>query len=92
MIKNFRHKGLKLFFQTGKEMGIIRTHATKLRHILARLEVCTNPRQMDLPSLRFHSLKGKEKNFFSLVISGNWRIIFKFDGQNVTDVDYLDYH
>lgn len=92
MIKSFKHKGLKLFFLTGKGTGIEHTHITKLRHILVRLAVCNNPKQMDLPALRFHKLKGKEKDFYSLTISGNWRIIFKFDGQDITDVDYLDYH
>ena len=92
MIKSFRHKGLKLFFLTGKETGIIRAHAAKLRHILVRLALCTDPQQMDLPGLRLHRLKGKEKGFYALTISGNWRVIFKFDGQDVTDVNYLDYH
>jgi len=92
MIKNFRHKGLKLFFTSGKETGIARVHATKLRHILLRLEMCTSPKQMDLPGLRFHTLKGERKDYYSLTVSGNWRIIFRFDGKNVTDVDYLDYH
>jgi proteic killer suppression protein len=92
MIKSFTHKGLKLFFLTGKGSGIVHAHAEKLRHILIRLEICTNPKQLDLPGLRFHKLKGREKDFYSLTISGNWRIVFKFDGFNVTDVDYLDYH
>ena len=92
MIKSFRHKGLGLFFLAAKETGIIRAHATKLRHILVRLEICTRPQQMDIPGLRFHRLKGKEKDFYSLTVSGNWRVIFKFDGQDVMDVDYLDYH
>lgn len=92
MILSFRHKGLRLYFLTGKTSGIAYAHAAKLRHILARLEICTNPQQMDLPGLKFHALKGRERDYYSLTISGNWRVIFKFDGQNVTDVDYLDYH
>ena len=92
MIKNFKHKGLKIFFKEGSERGVIREHATKLRNILVRLEICTHPKQMDLPGLNFHQLKGQKKDYYSLTISGNWRVIFKFDGNNVTDVDYLDYH
>jgi proteic killer suppression protein len=92
MIMSFRHKGLKQFFLLGIESGIAHAHVIKLRHILVRLDICTDPKQMDLPGLKLHSLKGTKKGYYSLTISENWRIIFKFDGQNVTDVDYLDYH
>jgi len=91
MIKSFKHKGLKTFFLTGSEIGIMRAHSTKLRHILIRLAICTNPKQMDLPGLKFHPLKGREKGYYALAVSGNWRVVFKFDGQDVTDVGYLDY-
>lgn len=92
MIKNFRHKGLKLFFETGKDSGISKAHAKKLRLLLANLNACIDLREMNLPGYRLHKLSGKQKDFFSLTISGNWRLIFKFDGENVTEVDYLDYH
>ena len=92
MIESFRHKGLKLFFETGKESGINRAHTKKLQLLLANLNACVDLREMNLPGYRLHKLIGKEKEFYSLTISGNWHIIFKFDGKNVTDVDYLDYH
>lgn len=92
MIKNFRHKGLQLFFETGKESGINSEHVKKLRLLLANLNACSDLHEMNVPGYRFHKMKGKEKEYYSLTISGNWRIIFKFDGENVRDVDYLDYH
>ena len=92
MIKNIKHKGLKLYFQTGKSSGLEAAHLSKLRNILGRLAVCTTPEQMDLPGLNLHGLKGKLKGFYALKVSGHWRLIFKFDGKDVIDVDYLDYH
>ena len=92
MIKNFRHKGLQLFFETGKKSGINNEHVKRLRLLLANLNACSDLREMNVPGYRFHKMKGKEKEYYSLTISGNWRILFKFDGKNVKDVDYLDYH
>jgi len=47
---------------------------------------------MALPGLNLHSLKGKLKGFFAVNVSGNWRVIFRFEAQDAADVDYLDYH
>ncbi len=47
---------------------------------------------MDLPGFRLHPLKGKLSGYWSVTISANWRIIFRFEGEDTTDVDYLDYH
>jgi proteic killer suppression protein len=92
MIKDFRHKGLKEFYSTGTKSGILPRHSERLRLILARLDATITPEDMNLPGLGLHKLRGKFKNFWSVEVSGNWRIIFKFEGQNITDVDYLDYH
>jgi plasmid maintenance system killer protein len=47
---------------------------------------------MNLPGLRLHKLSGNLTDFYSVSISGNWRVIFRFDGNDVCDVNYLDYH
>jgi proteic killer suppression protein len=92
MITSFRHKGLEKFFLTGKTSGIRNDHATRLRLILGRLSVSRNPRDMALPGLRLHPLKGDWKGFFAVSVSGNWRVVFRFEAQDAIDVDYLDYH
>ncbi len=92
MINSFRHKGLRVFFQTGKKAGIQAKHADRLRLIIARLNAASEPRDMNLPGLRLHKLKGDFKDFWAVEVSGNWRVIFKFDNQDVIDVDYIDYH
>jgi toxin HigB-1 len=92
MIESFRHKGLEKFFVTGKVSGIRPEHARRLRVILARLSAAAAPADMALPGLRFHPLKGDLSGYFSVSVSGNWRIIFRFAGENAADVDYVDYH
>jgi proteic killer suppression protein len=92
MIMRFLHKGLEKFYASGKKTGIQPKHAGRLRLILARLDAVREPRDMDLPGLGLHRLSGNLKGFWSVEVSGNWRVIFKFEGDNVTDVDYLDYH
>ena len=48
--------------------------------------------RLDVPGMRFHKLKGERKGFFSVTVSANWRVIFKFDGEDAILIDYLDYH
>ena len=92
VIKSFKHKGLEKFFLTGSKAGIQAAHATKLRLILGRLHASTTPRDMNLPGLFLHELKGKRKGIWSVRVSGNWRVTFRFEGQDATDVNYEDYH
>jgi proteic killer suppression protein len=92
MILGFRNKGLASFYATGKKGGIQAKHADRLRLILARLQASREPKDMNLPGLRLHSLSGNYEGFWAVAVSGNWRVLFKFEGQDVTDVDYLDYH
>jgi proteic killer suppression protein len=92
MIKNFRHKGLESFYLKGSKVGIQPKHAKRLRLILARLGAAYEPRDMNLPGLRLHKLTGRLKDFWAVDVSGNWRVVFKFEIKDVIDVDYLDYH
>jgi len=92
MIKLFRHKGLREYYETGNKRGINPDHAAKLARILDRLDASVQPSDMDLPGYHLHQLSGREKGTWSVRVSGNWRVSFKFEGEDATDVDYLDYH
>ena len=92
MIIGFRHKGLATYYQNGNKAGINPRHEKRIRLILGRLDACREPRDMNLPGLRLHSLTGNYDGYWSVDVSGNWRIIFRFEAADVTDVDYLDYH
>jgi len=92
MIRSFKHKGLEKYFLKGTKSGIQAKHAPRLRLILGRLNAATNPKDMDLPGLKLHELRGKKKGIWSVWVSGNWRITFRFNGKDAELVDYEDYH
>ncbi len=92
MIRSFKHKGLRLFFETGKVSGIQEPHAKRLRLILGRLQAARRPQDMRLPGLRLHELKGDRSATWAVDVSGNWRITFRFEGQDAESVNYEDYH
>jgi len=92
MIIGFRHKGLEAFYRTGTLRGIQAAHAAKLRRILGVLDVAEEPKDLDFPSFRLHPLKGDLKHFWSISVNGNWRVVFRFAGNDIELVDYLDYH
>ncbi len=91
-ILKFRHKGLECFFLHGTTAGIQPKYARRLRLILGRLNVAREPRDMALPGLDLHPLKGERKGTWAVSVSGNWRITFEFSGPDVVNVDYEDYH
>ncbi len=92
MIAGFKHKGLERFFRTGSKAGIQPQHVERLRLILGRLNAAISPRDMNLPGLGLHELRGGRKGTWSVKVSGNWRITFIFVGKDAEDVDYEDYH
>ncbi len=92
MIKSWKHKGLKLFFETGKKSGIFVAHEKKLKIILQRLNAAIKPDDMNTPSMKFHKLTGKLSGFHAVTVNANWRVIFGFQNQDAVDVDYIDYH
>ena len=92
MIRSFKHKGLEKFFSKGTSSGVQATHRKRIRIILARLYASISPLDMDLPGLHLHKLKGKAQDRWSVRVTGNWRITFKFEGPHAIEVDYEDYH
>jgi len=92
MIRSFKQKGLARFFEVGSKAGIQAQHAERLRLILAQLNASTAAEDMALPGLRLHPLKGARKGFWSVWVSGNWRVTFKFVGKDAEAVDYEDCH
>jgi toxin HigB-1 len=92
MIKSFTHKGLETFFRTGNKKGIQAHHANRLRVQLVALDNATSPKDLHAPGWRLHELKGDQRGTWSITVSGNWRITFRFVETDVELVDYLDYH
>jgi proteic killer suppression protein len=92
VIKSFRHKGLKRFYETGSTAGIQAAHRKRVRLQLAALETASTIKDMDIPGFKLHRLKGAREGAWSIWVSGNWRITFDFKDGNAYIVNYEDYH
>jgi len=92
MIRSIRHKGLKRLHEDDDPRGVFAEHVVKLRDIFARLDAARVVADMDMPGLRLHRLRGDYTGFWAVAIRANWRVVFRFDGSDAFDVDYVDYH
>ena len=92
MIKSFKHKGLKSFFELGVTKGIQHRHSSRLRMQLAALDTAQTIHDIDISGYRLHPLKGTRKGCWSISISGNWRLTFQFIDGNAYILNYEDYH
>ncbi len=92
MIKNFKHKGLKRFFENNDLSGIQARHADKLSDILDLLDAAECAADMNVPGYMLHLLEPKRNMIYSVRVSGNWRVTFRMNGRDAEIVDYLDYH
>lgn len=92
MIRSFSHKGLQRFFEEGDGGKLPPDMLARIRLILSTLYATQGIEGMNLPLFRLHRLKGNLKGFYSVTVRANWRIIFKFEGEDALDVDFIDYH
>jgi proteic killer suppression protein len=90
VIRSFRSKPLRVYFETGSARGLSVQSAARIRRMLFVLDAATLPEQMNLPGYFFHGLRGERR--WSIRVTGNWRITFGWDGNDAVDVDLEDYH
>ena len=94
MIKSIRHKGLKLLWEQGNGSKLPSDLVSRIERIM---EVVDSIQQMPQDMEAFknwapHKLTGELKDFWSVKVNKNYRVIFRFDGRDAHDLDYLDYH
>lgn len=92
MLKSFKHKGLRLFYETGSTKGIQSEHVKKLRMRLFALDTASEIEDINLPGFTLHPLQGDKEGTWSIKVSGNWRVTFTFENGDVYIVNYEDYH
>jgi proteic killer suppression protein len=92
VIRNFRHRGLQRLFERGDRSKIRPDLVLKVERLLARLDASATPEDMNVPGFGLHPMTGDRKDFWAVVVSRNWRVIFRFDDGAACDVDFLDYH
>lgn len=92
MIVSFRHKGLRRFFEDDDRSKLPPELVERIRSILAFLDAAGRIEDLEQPTLRLHALKGDLKGFWAVTVRANWRIVFRFDDGDASDVDFVDYH
>lgn len=92
MTLRFSHKGLEDLYNKDSHAGVDPNHAKKLKRILLKLKTAKSPNDMRVPGWNLHSLKGILADHWSVSVSGNWRVTFAFNDDDIIDIDYVDYH
>lgn len=92
MIKSWKHKGLRELFLKGSKKGVRPDMAERLERRLDVLDAANSLQALGLPGFRLHSLSGDMKGRYSIRVTGNWRITFRFEDGDVFDVNLEDYH
>ena len=92
MIRSFKHRGLKRLYESGDQSKVRQDQLQVIENILAFLDIAVRTQDLNKPGYNLHPLKGKLKGFWSVKVSGNWRIIFRIEDGDVLDIDLIDYH
>lgn len=92
MIRRIKNKALRRFYDDDDASGLRPDWIDPVREILSLLDQASKPSDMNLPGYGLHPLKGGLKGFWSISVNRNWRILFRFEDQEATDVDLIDYH
>ena len=92
MILGFSDNGLKRLYEQDDESRIPPEWARRVRRIIERLDEATQPGDMNVPGWRLHKLTGGLKDHWSVRVSANWRITFRFESGRARDVNLIDYH
>jgi len=92
LIRSLKHRGLKRLFELGERRGIRPDLVGAVEEVLTVLDAAESPQALDLPGYRLHPLKGHWKGFWAVTVRANWRIVFRFEGNDAFDVELVDYH
>ena len=90
---HIRHKGLRALAEQDRANRVPNDLVARLRRILTVLDEAKRPDDVDTrPGYRLHRLKGDRAGQWSISVSGNWRVVFRFEKNEVVDLDLVDYH
>jgi proteic killer suppression protein len=92
VIQTIRHKNLRLYFEEGNGAKLPYEQLAKIARILTALDAISSEDDIKALGSGIHKLTGGLKDFWSIKVSPNYRIIFRFEDGDIFDVDYLDYH
>jgi proteic killer suppression protein len=90
---SFKHKSVRGLFEKDETKGLSADQVKRLRKILTALDAAPDLEGLVAPpGWRLHELKGDRAGTWSISVTGNWRLTFKVEGNEVADVDLEDYH
>lgn len=93
MIISFGDKETKKIWEGERIKGFATDIQETARRKLRMLNNSQNLTDLLIPpSNRLEKLKGNLKEFYSIRINNQWRIIFKWNNGNVEKVEIIDYH
>ncbi len=92
MIVSIRHKALLAFYRDGNGAKLPAPYFRKINRILDQLDAVSCVEDILMLGSGVHKLTGELDEFWSVKVSPNFRIIFRFENGDIHDVDYLDYH
>lgn len=92
MLRTFKHRGLKRLYEHDDKSQVQANHLSRINDILGRLDFAKTPQFLSQPGYNLHPPRGNYKGFWSVKVSGNWRIIFRFKDGDAFDVNLIDYH
>lgn len=91
-IRSIRHGGLRRWFVHGNASKLHPAHAERIKQILDALDDASPLEELAEPTYRLHPLKGDRRGQWSVRVDRTWRIVFRSEGDDVFDVDLIDYH
>lgn len=92
MIVSIKHKGLRRLYERGERQGIGANMLPRVQEILTILDAAESVEELNIPGYRLHALTGNMFGFWSVRVTGNWRVVFRFVNGEARDVDLVDYH
>ena len=92
VIVSFKSRALKRFWERGDERHLPSQFVAKITLVLDALDAATTPGDLDLPGFGFHRLKGSRRGQYSIFVTHNWRITFRWRDGDAVEIDFLDYH
>jgi proteic killer suppression protein len=93
LIVSFRHKGLERLYSHDDTRRLPAELVARLRRVLAALDTAADIADLRLfPGWRVHELKGELRGHWSVSVSGNWRVVFRFHAGDASEVNLIDYH
>lgn len=92
-IVSVRHKGLRKLLETGEVTDIRRDLLRRVRNAMMALRSAASIEEVQTtPGMRVHKLSGRREGTWSVAVSGNWRLTFELDSDEIYNLDLEDYH